>query len=400
MSMRCVVTFLGHVPSSRGGNYEATKYDFGSGSRRSHFFGTALAEESEADTIRVLGTTGSMWDVLLHELDETTIDTPEWSALAEAVRNDCVTAADLAAVEPLLARAGKRVYQLRLIPYGYDPAAQAAILQTLSEGFQAGDEILLDVTHGLRHLPMLGLLSALYLHALKRARVAEIYYAAFDRKRDGVTPVMRLGGLLTLYDWIRALERFDKDGDYGEFAGLLSREGQPGELLEQAAFLERIANSSLARQKLESFAQQLGALSTPAGELFRPELEARIDWRRKPERQQWEGALAREYLSRRDYVRATQFAYEALVTQKTVQMGGDINEYEAREEADAALSGASAGSPPEHPDNFRSLKNLRNALAHGLRSSDSRMGRFVRKLAEDRLSLHRWLDKCFRVLPK
>jgi CRISPR-associated DxTHG motif protein len=48
---------------------------------------------------------------------------------------------------------------------------QVDILQTLAEGLgRPDDRLYLDITHGLRHLPMLGLLSAFYLQALGHAR--------------------------------------------------------------------------------------------------------------------------------------------------------------------------------------------------------------------------------------
>lgn len=70
-----------------------------------------------------------------------------------------------------------------------------------------------------------------------------------------MTPVVKLDGLLRIYEWLRAMEQFNKDGDYGAFGALLTREGLPGKLLTDAAFLERIANAPDARRKFDSFAQ-------------------------------------------------------------------------------------------------------------------------------------------------
>ena len=106
--------------------------------------------------------------------------------------------------------------------------------------------------------------AAFYLRAATDAKIEGIYYGTFERTRNGLTPVLRLDGLLNLYDWIRALEQFNKDGDYSSFKHLFNREGLPGDLLGEAAFLERIANASLGSQKLDSAMQKINNCAPPS----------------------------------------------------------------------------------------------------------------------------------------
>lgn len=391
---KTLITFLGRVSADRGNSYRHTVYDFGASRRETPFFGSALAEEARVDCVRILGTAGSMWDVLAFELHEHLDETLEAAVRADAVTQDLLDHLELA-----LNATGRRQYQLHLVPYGYDEAKQVDILKAMAAGFRRGDEVLLDITHALRHLPMLGLLSAFYLQAVVQARVTDIFYAAYDRAEDGITPVVKLDGLLRIYEWLRAMEQFNKDGDYGAFGALLTREGLPGKLLTDAAFFERIANAPDARRKLDSFAQSPHQAESPAGALFLPLLKERIAWRQGRTRAVWEAALAREYLHRRDYVRAAEFGYEAAVTDQVEATGGDDNNRTFRESADARLVEATKvnAQRPGEIGNFITLKNLRNSLAHGTRSDSST----VRDLIRDESRLAEWLEKSFaKLLPK
>jgi len=389
--MTTLISFLGRVAPERGSDYSQTRYDFAGTHRQALYFGLALAEDLRVDRLRILGTAGSQWDTLAFEVHNHVDD-----ELMQAVREDRVTAAHLAGLEDILNQRAERHYELRLVPYGYDDAAQIDILRILSTGFGAKDRICLDVTHALRHLPMLGLLSSFYLQAVLGAQVESIYYAAFDRKQDNVTPVVKLDGLLRIYEWLSAMEQFNKDGDYGVFGDLLDREGLPGRLLAEAAFYERSANTSAARQKLETFARIKPAASTATGQLFLPELTKRIAWREGRSRAQWEASLAREYLKRRDYVRAVQFAYESLVTDQVEKTGGNDDDRIVREAADRTLYEAARHQNGRGRHGaFKTLKDLRNALAHGVRGDQD--ARIV-ELAASESTLQSWLAGTFDTL--
>lgn len=404
-----LVSFLGKVPKHQGSNYRKTVYDLDGTRYETAYFALALARHYAVDRLRLLGTAGSMWDVLSVELEPESMDSPAWDALETAVREDAVTQDHLDAVAALLNRPGTVRYELRLIPYGVDDREQVDTLRTLAEDFTAGDTLWLDVTHGLRHLPMLGLISAFYVRAVAGAKVAGIYYAAYDREAHGATPAVRLDGLLRLYDWVRALECFNKDGDYGGFGALLTEDGLRGDLLAEAAFLERVAVAPDARRKLDSFMQPSPAPRSPAGQLFLPVLRERIDWRKGRDRAAWEGRLARDYLHRRDYLRATQFAFESLISQRAIRNQADANDYDnGRQVAESALVDDTKARrlKPEHPENFITLKNLRNALSHGLRAKveagsvlTRETAQFIDGLLKHETRLREWLGDCFRHLP-
>lgn len=398
-----LITFLGNVPAHSGGQYRQTTYELDQQPFSCRFLGTGLAKALKVDQVRILGTAGSMWDVLAEELGATQ-DEDTWVALSDAVRADRVTPELLQSVEQQLNQAQPdQKFELRLIPYGYEEDKQVEIMRALSEGLDQGEhEVTLDITHGFRHLPMLGLLGMLYVRSIGHASLRNIYYGAFVHGQT-VTPVVDLSGLLHIQDWVRSLDQFDKDGDYSVFAELLKREGMPGHLLAEAAFLERIGNLSMAKNKLNSFWKSDMRPQTPGSQMFLPVLQQRLDWRRSVKRSEWERKLALEFLARRDYLRAAIFAYEYKISQQVEFTGGDTNNFaNDRIAADKSLTDETKASrhPFSSAQNFYALKNLRNQLAHGVRatvdseySAVAQTAQFIQSLTSDEIKLQAWLKK-------
>lgn len=397
--MSTLITFLGKGQQKDG--YRETTYRFPTGEeRKTRFFGLAVAEISHVHTVRILGTSGSMWDVLALEQGDTEGHEAAWDKLESAVGEDSVNQAQLDGIAPLLNQPGGPCHELRLIPYGRNEAEQIDILRAMTDGLDAAEGVYLDITHSFRHLPMLGLLAAFYLRAATNTRIEGIFYGAADQSKNDITPVVRLDGLLTLYDWIRALEQFNKDGDYSSFSELFDKEQLPGKLLREAAFMERIANASGSKDSLTTAMQKIHAKGklTPAADLFSPLLEERTDWHKRSDRASRERVLAQDYLQRRDYLRATQFGYESFVTAAVLENKGKPNEFSDREAADKQLFEKNNGHPPETPGNFKTLKNLRNALAHGVLDNryKSKASSFLQQLISNEAKLQEWLRKTLR----
>ena len=256
--------------------------------------------------------------------------------------------------------------QLIRIPYGDNLTEQIEILQIMAQAIQAGDTVSLDLTHGLRHLPMLGLLSAMYLQTARNIPINGIYYGALDRTQQGLTPVMQLNGLLNIADWLHALDGFNKTGNLAPFSGLLEKEGTAPEIakcLEEAAFFENTLNIAQARAPLKKFTEATKNGLTGIGALFEDSLKERIAWHKQSNLYLRQRDNAYFYLQQGDYLRATILASEAFITRK-VQSSNyvpklDPANFEHRKQVkDKMIRNA----------DFKLLSQLRNALAHGTRS--------------------------------
>ena len=191
--MSTLITFLGKGQAHDGG-YRKACYCFADDqTRETSYFGLALADVENVATVRILGTSGSMWDALILEQGDTQGEDERWEELASAVAADRVDQPLLDAVERMLNRNDQRKFELRLIPYGVNDEEQVAILLAITQNLPRDQGIILDITHALRHLPMLGLLSVFYLRAVTKIRIDAIYYGALEQTQDNRSPL----GILT-----------------------------------------------------------------------------------------------------------------------------------------------------------------------------------------------------------
>lgn len=372
-----VISFLGK--SQKGQSYRPANYDFsqnedllgeGPDLVNSQYFGLTLPRRFETRQILLLGTSGSMWDVLLsdqvkYELqDEALLDD-----LIEACGQQNVTQALLDRLQPELSRIiGVDVCCL-LIDNCRDAPSQMNLLRQLSEALPERADVVLDVTHSYRHLPMLGLVAARFLARTRGVRVRHILYGALDMTQgegdQSRTPVLDLGGMLTMLDWVDALASYDKDADYSVFAPLLEKDGlAPGDarMIREAAFQERCNNAPQAQQRISTVSKRFDQPFNGVSGLFAPELKKRLNWFRQGSRARQELALSRVYGERHDAMRSTIFLFEAWVSAGVLRTEGSagLNNPDSRQNAADRLKVENSS--------FAELSKLRNAFAHGKRA--------------------------------
>lgn len=375
--MTTLISLLGKSVADKKTGYRTANYRFSADFVRTEpFFGLALMEYIQPDRLILAGTAGSMWEVFF---DHQQTDDDSIIALVDAVASESVTQEMLTIHEQRLSEKFGIPVQCLLIPYARDEHEQVAILNTLAHTVQRGEEVVLDVTHGFRHLPMLALVAARYLTHVQQVKVQDVYYGALEMTaRDSQeTPVLRLGTMLHMLDWVEALASYDKSGNYGLFAGLLQADGMDASragLLSQAAYHERNNNPVQARQSLSGAFNHVRDHNGPMAGLFTDTLTERIGWFRHGNRADWELELADSYLERGDYLRAITYLYEGFVSQAVNTYGGNINDFDSRKEAKEKAR-------DRHPE-VRLLEHLRNAVAHGVRSDNKEVKRLLQNEPE------------------
>jgi CRISPR-associated Csx2 family protein len=362
-----LVTLLGRVAKEEGGAYRTATYRFPDGSREeTSFFGLALANHLRPDRLVVLGTHSSMWGTLVEHAAAQGEEEDARLELFAAEDASGVGQALLDRLSGVLRRGAGREVVPKLIPFGRTDAEQRGILETIGAAVPSG-AVSFDLTHAFRHLAMVGMLSAFMLERIGRLAVRSLWYGAFDMTEQGVTPVLQLDGLNAIERWIAALDRFDATGDYGVFAPLLEADGVPADkvrCLEEAAFYERVFNLSDAAPKLQTFRAALQAPLPGASGLFQNRLAERLKWIERQDLAARQRELAEQYMARADFVRASVFAWEALVSREC--KGYDLHRRATREAAEKSLD---ERFKSEHDsrgaDAYRTIRYLRNALAHG-----------------------------------
>lgn len=102
-----------------------------------------------------------------------------------------------------------------------------SIFETVADQIQEGDEILFDITHAFRFLPMLGIVLLNYLKTTKNVKVKGIHYGAFEKlgnraevekldSEDRNAPILDLSTLLEFQNWTSAVNSYVKFGKVSE----------------------------------------------------------------------------------------------------------------------------------------------------------------------------------------
>lgn len=393
MSSQALIITLGRVrrpDASNGqerGSYRTLRYGFSETevSEPTAFFGQALyrhltKHQERVDRIVVLGTRGSMWDAML-EIDDNALlndDANErlFDSLLNQAQAENVDDTLLAELSEALERHFRVPVLCKAIPYGQSPDEQIDILRCFREVTEGVDSVVLDVTHGLRHLPMVALVSAFLLgNDSSPVRTAGVYYGAAELRQGGdVAPVVKLDGLLSLQEWVEAMAVQKTSGNVSRLARIPGLDRELSEALTKYQFFEQMNNVTQARGCAQKIRGLLARLPSE-GQLFKDELDRAFDWsdcQKLPIRQYRQ---ARNAFENGDYMRSVVLLTEAMISAH-VGTGKDILNYDVREAAKGELD-------KQCEQNWILLRNLRNTLAHGGQAEGRLAGPIQRMRSEE-----------------
>ncbi|SHI73480.1 CRISPR-associated protein, TM1812 family [Cruoricaptor ignavus] len=160
-----------------------------------------------------------------------------------------------------LTQEGEQEFTKVKIPDGNSEQQIWEIFDVVFKQLKDDDEIVLDITHGFRSLPMLGIVLMQYAKFLKNIKVTGIYYGAFEvlgpkylveknipNPEDREAPIFDLTPFSALQDWTVAANNFIKLGNADKFAEL-ANESVKGIGSSEAALIGNIAtNLSIVSQ--------------------------------------------------------------------------------------------------------------------------------------------------------
>ncbi|BDV00421.1 hypothetical protein TDMWS_05060 [Thermodesulfomicrobium sp. WS] len=395
-----LISLLGKSNLDSKTGYRVTCYRMPNGEERStEYFGLALAEYLQVRRMILIGTASSMWDLLVENVAGDDAAEELRIMLFDAVRAGTVSEDLLGKLAPAIEqKVGRKVTPL-VISSSVTFAEQQALLFRLEELLQKDERVALDLTHGFRHLAMLGLAASRYLSHERGVQVVGLYYGALDMTRDGITPVVTVDGLAHLLEWAEAFEGYDASGDFSRFAPLLKRDGlahEAADALERAWGLLQVSNVSDAARTLYSAWKKLESPLTGASELFRKRLQKALRWCQAQQLSEKLRLLALQSLGRGDVLRAAVFGFECTLVREVEEAGGNPLDYEQRKAADDRLQEAFKGGE-EGPDWKRHaywlLKNVRNACAHSAPPRNTKHAELMRNPERLRRELDATLNR-------
>lgn len=109
------------------------------------------------------------------------------------------------------------------IPEGKSQPEILEIFQIIFEQLQEGEEVVFDITHGFRSIPLLAIVVLSY-RVMKNITIRGIYYGALEAAQAGAAPIFDLIEFDLLLEWTPALGGFIKAGDASLACELASQE--------------------------------------------------------------------------------------------------------------------------------------------------------------------------------
>ena len=403
---RKLITILGKAQQNR--DYRTANYDltpYGGTISETAYFGLALDEHIKSDELIILGTTGSMWDNLFYQFQLEKTHSEALEELIGNIENDSVTTEQLATLaQAASAQYGKPVI-CDIIPYGRDEAEQTATISQILAYFDKSDRAILDVTHGLRHLPMLIEKVANLLPTLRGTEIEGIYYGALDlTPKDAPspqTPVMQLSGLQKINQWQNALATYDRTGNIGLFSTVLGDIGVSENiirLLEQAVLEEQTHNLVRSQESISKFLSELKQEEKNNNiiKMMLPILKERLYWIDGQKPWQREFSLAESALQYKDYLRAALYGYEAVFERILEHLKEQSADYETRKQKVRGF--IQKNKNWQFKNDYWQLNNIRNFLAHGKNPREAHEAKRLEELIRDEKKLVGALKRSLKTL--
>ncbi|BCW98128.1 MAG: hypothetical protein KatS3mg024_0955 [Armatimonadota bacterium] len=152
------------------------------------------------------------------------------------------------------------------IPEGRSEEEYWKIFDIVTSALSGSKEVILDITHGFRSLPVIVLLAAVFLQESQGVKMRHIFYGAYearDKDKGEPAPIFDLSPMLDLVQWAVATNRFLETGDARKLGHLLE------EIQRRFYTSVEVSAGKEPPKQLQSAGQALSKLSQ-AIDLVRP----------------------------------------------------------------------------------------------------------------------------------
>ena len=387
MGRKVLLSFLGTGPldSKENRTYKTTEYHLGETNLGNYpFVSSALKKHYNVDTLLLIGTVHSMWEEVYRWFSDNAgnpIDDEAYFRIADncekANHQSPLSITDKTTIEQAIGGDSKVI----LIKYGITEAEvmeNINIILGLQQYLKTDDELIVDITHSFRSLPIFVMNLLIYLKNVskKRIKITHIHYGMLEMNRElGFAPIIDLKSMMDVNDWITGAYAFSEFGNAYKIANLVKEEDQSvSTLLDEFSNLMNLNHL----HAIQSISQRLASIKSKTYHTQLPELTINpivggfIDQFNVATQKHslFQLKVARWQLDHRKYAQAMLTINEAMITFVCEKNRLQWDDYDCREFAKAALKNyyeaRTLQCDQELKTIYRQLKPLRNCTAHSL----------------------------------
>lgn len=211
-------------------NYHLGDKDLGEYS----FVGAAIKDfheiDREKDKIIIIGSIHSMWEEIYKIFAPVNEFDPDTHVKIGVFCDDANSKTPLDSFEykNVISNALGNNSQVVLIKYGYNEQEiqdNLRIILGIQQFLMPGDELIVDVTHSFRSLPIYIMQLLIFLKNIKKVKISKIYYGMFEMRTElGYAPIVDLSSILSVNDWIIGAYNFIEFGNTYKIAELLQND--------------------------------------------------------------------------------------------------------------------------------------------------------------------------------
>ncbi len=367
-----LVSFIGtghRANEKTPGRYITTQYRFADEDVvETDLFGVALLHHLKSqgrtvDTWLLLGTKQSNWDVLHSCVPDNEQIQEQALEIAHRVEKGLVDQSLLDAWASALQDAGMTPKPVPCLVGPCDtPHSQSALWNALLDNLPNDSHVFMDITHGLRHQPVLATFMLGLLRTLREISLEGVYYGALELKQDNLAPVLELDWCRQLFDLTESLATMKNTGVITPLVSALGISGPVSGKLHKFAVLDDLmhpnASAEMARQLVGELSKL--SLSSPIHQSLLPEMQKRIQEVSKGNRSDHLIDRAQNSWKRKSYSKALLELQEAIMSCVRDKYG--IKDDEAGNRQIKSVLKHYSGP---YCATFDTLKNLRDGVAHG-----------------------------------
>lgn len=347
------------------------------------FMSLALAEHYKVNKVLMVGTVHSMWEELYRRFFENSGDKVENSEqrynLYCEIGDYCKSAnhdTDLVlphkeAVEKVMGDGSKVI----LVRYGINEREiqeNISIILRLQEFLDNEDELIVDISHAFRSLPIFVMNLLIYLQNVspKKIKILHIHYGMIEAYKEfnDITQVVDLKAMMDVQEWITAAYAFSMFGNAYKIAELLgSQDEDIGSILESFSDTMNL-NLFFPIQQLSNIKDKQYHTDLPK-QIINPVVEQYVQTftvnNTTHEKSFFQFKLADWQFKHKKYGQAFLTSNEALITFVCELNNMDWTSKNIRNQAKQILWGKKTGiCTPQMQTWFDEHNKLRNGIAH------------------------------------